>query len=392
MPVAGRRQTERVHPRDLLLLPRRGRRAAEGRRPRRRRRGGALLAQEARLRLPDATPSQFCLEEAGITADDLDYVVFYEKPLPKFERLLTTALATWPHSTVVFREAMITWLNEKLWIKDRIQPPGGRPAEKDPVRRAPPLARRQRLLLLAVRGVGRPDHRRRRRVDHRDARAAARRPGTAAARTSIDAVPGVALPALARPATTRRSPPGSASRSTTASTRSWAWRPYGSPEPPGQGPQGHQLRGRRQLLAEHGLLQLPPLDGAHVQPQVRGAVRRAAQDASPSSSPTGPACPDGASTRRHRGEPVLRRRRRQRPAHDRRGDHQHRQLPAPADRLEAALHGRRRGVQQRRQRPHPARDALRGALHPARRPATPAARSARRSTPTTCCSASRARS
>ncbi len=40
----------------------------------------------------------YCLEEAGITADDLDYVVFYEKPLPKFERLLTTALATWPRS------------------------------------------------------------------------------------------------------------------------------------------------------------------------------------------------------------------------------------------------------------------------------------------------------
>ena len=64
---------------------------------------------------------QYCLNEAGITADDLEYVVFYEKPLPKFERLLTTALATWPHSTVVFREGMITWLNEKLWIKDKIR-------------------------------------------------------------------------------------------------------------------------------------------------------------------------------------------------------------------------------------------------------------------------------
>src|SRR5215211_527096 len=64
---------------------------------------------------------QFCLEQGGITADELDYVVFYEKPLPKFERLLTTALATWPRSMTVFREAMITWLNEKLWIKDRIR-------------------------------------------------------------------------------------------------------------------------------------------------------------------------------------------------------------------------------------------------------------------------------
>jgi carbamoyltransferase len=72
----------------------------------------------------------YCLEEGGITPDDLDYIVFYEKPLPKFERLLTTALATWPKSTVVFREAMITWLNEKLWIKDRIRRQLSVPHEK----------------------------------------------------------------------------------------------------------------------------------------------------------------------------------------------------------------------------------------------------------------------
>jgi carbamoyltransferase len=72
----------------------------------------------------------YCLEEAGISADELDYVVFYEKPLPKFERLLTTALATWPKSPVVFREAMITWLNEKLWIKDRIRRQAAIPPEK----------------------------------------------------------------------------------------------------------------------------------------------------------------------------------------------------------------------------------------------------------------------
>jgi carbamoyltransferase len=72
----------------------------------------------------------YCLEEGGITPAELDYVVFYEKPLPKFERLLTTALATWPKSTVVFREAMITWLNEKLWIKDRIRRQVALPPER----------------------------------------------------------------------------------------------------------------------------------------------------------------------------------------------------------------------------------------------------------------------
>lgn len=59
----------------------------------------------------------FCLQQAGITADDLDYVVFYEKPLPKFERIMLTILQTVPYSYTVFREAMIAWFNEKLWVK-----------------------------------------------------------------------------------------------------------------------------------------------------------------------------------------------------------------------------------------------------------------------------------
>jgi carbamoyltransferase len=62
----------------------------------------------------------FCLEEAGITAQELDYVVFYEKPLLKFERILLTTLQTFPQSYKVFRESMITWFNQKLWIKGEI--------------------------------------------------------------------------------------------------------------------------------------------------------------------------------------------------------------------------------------------------------------------------------
>jgi len=62
----------------------------------------------------------FCLSQAGITAKDLDYVVFYEKPLLKFERILMTSLGTFPQSWGSFRESMITWLNEKLWIKGQI--------------------------------------------------------------------------------------------------------------------------------------------------------------------------------------------------------------------------------------------------------------------------------
>jgi carbamoyltransferase len=63
----------------------------------------------------------FCLAQAGIQMGDLDYVVFYEKPLLKFERILQTTLTTFPRSWGVFRESMITWFDEKLWIKSQIQ-------------------------------------------------------------------------------------------------------------------------------------------------------------------------------------------------------------------------------------------------------------------------------
>jgi carbamoyltransferase len=63
---------------------------------------------------------QFCLEQAGISAAELDYVVFYEKPFPKFERLMTSLFSTWPRSFATFREGMIVWLTEKLWMKDVI--------------------------------------------------------------------------------------------------------------------------------------------------------------------------------------------------------------------------------------------------------------------------------
>ncbi len=64
---------------------------------------------------------QFCLNLAGITGNDLEYVVFYEKPLVKFERILLTTLNTFPRSADVWRDAMVSWLKEKLWIKNIIQ-------------------------------------------------------------------------------------------------------------------------------------------------------------------------------------------------------------------------------------------------------------------------------
>ncbi len=64
---------------------------------------------------------KFCLDYAGISSKDLDYVVFYEKPFHKFERILMTTLQNFPKSWKVFREAMITWLGDKLWVKSHIK-------------------------------------------------------------------------------------------------------------------------------------------------------------------------------------------------------------------------------------------------------------------------------
>ena len=64
--------------------------------------------------------AEFCLRQAGITARDLEYVVFYEKPLQKFERILQTTLNTFPRSSGLWRESMMTWLSDKLWVRSHI--------------------------------------------------------------------------------------------------------------------------------------------------------------------------------------------------------------------------------------------------------------------------------
>jgi len=60
---------------------------------------------------------KYCLAEAGITADQVDHVVFYEKPFPKFERLLETYLAYAPRGYKSFAMSMPIWLTEKLFQK-----------------------------------------------------------------------------------------------------------------------------------------------------------------------------------------------------------------------------------------------------------------------------------
>ena len=64
---------------------------------------------------------RFCLDEAGIAGKDLDYVIFFEKPFRKFDRILMSTLQTYPQSWKVFRESMISWMIDKLWVGVTLQ-------------------------------------------------------------------------------------------------------------------------------------------------------------------------------------------------------------------------------------------------------------------------------
>ncbi len=64
---------------------------------------------------------RYCLEEGGIRLDDLDYIVFYDKPLIKFERLLETYLAYAPSGFQSFLSSMPVWLKDKLFLKSTLK-------------------------------------------------------------------------------------------------------------------------------------------------------------------------------------------------------------------------------------------------------------------------------
>ena len=63
----------------------------------------------------------YCLREAGLTPEDLDYVVFYDKPLLKFDRLLETYLAYAPSGLRSFMMALPLWLKTKLHLPREIR-------------------------------------------------------------------------------------------------------------------------------------------------------------------------------------------------------------------------------------------------------------------------------
>ncbi|HEX8707069.1 MAG TPA: carbamoyltransferase [Pyrinomonadaceae bacterium] len=63
---------------------------------------------------------EYCLKEAGIKEDEIDYTAFYDKPLVKFERLLQTYIDFAPSGLRSFLMAMPLWLREKLWIREQV--------------------------------------------------------------------------------------------------------------------------------------------------------------------------------------------------------------------------------------------------------------------------------
>jgi len=83
-------------------------------------------AQEERFTREKHTPDfpvnaiKYCLAEAGLSIDELDAIVFYDKPLLKFERLLQTYYSFAPKGLISFLKAIPVWLNEKMFLKKLI--------------------------------------------------------------------------------------------------------------------------------------------------------------------------------------------------------------------------------------------------------------------------------
>ena len=83
-------------------------------------------AQEERFTRKKHDPSypvnaiNYCLLEAGLMLNQVDYIAFYEKPFLKFERLVETYIAFAPKGLQSFRRAMPIWLREKLFLKDML--------------------------------------------------------------------------------------------------------------------------------------------------------------------------------------------------------------------------------------------------------------------------------
>jgi len=83
-------------------------------------------AQEERFTRKKHDPSyplnaiNYCLAQAGLELEQIDYIAFYDKPFLKFERLLETYVAFAPKGFQSFKMAMPVWMREKLFLKDML--------------------------------------------------------------------------------------------------------------------------------------------------------------------------------------------------------------------------------------------------------------------------------
>ena len=105
---------------------------------------------------------RYCLETENLRLDELDRIVFYDKPLIKFERLLETYMSYAPNGFRSFVAAMPVWLKEKLYLKSVLKKElaelaGCKPKELPTaaLRRASPIACSLGFLLQPFRARGR---------------------------------------------------------------------------------------------------------------------------------------------------------------------------------------------------------------------------------------------
>src|ERR1700743_1817775 len=92
-------------------------------------RGGQVLAagpeeRFSRVKNDAGFPTrsiQYCLESAGVSLDELDALVFYDKPLLKLERILESYHATAPAGLPSFLKSMPVWMKQKMMLKKIIR-------------------------------------------------------------------------------------------------------------------------------------------------------------------------------------------------------------------------------------------------------------------------------
>ena len=216
---------------------------------------------------PENGHSPLSERRPGSRARDLDYVVFYEKPFRKFERILMTSFQGYPALLADVRRGDDHLVRRQAVDEDHHQGEARARGREDPLRGPPPLARGQRFLSLALRGGRDPDGRRRGGVDDG-------RHGTAKG-NDITLVNEIRFPhslGLLYSAFTAFL----GFEVNEGEYKVMGMAPYGKPRYVDKVWTSSSVAAGRSVPARHGLLLLPLLGRGDLQRQVRGPVRGAA--------------------------------------------------------------------------------------------------------------------